>query len=327
MTEQGGAVIVLASFMMDLVARVPRRPRAGESVIGSDFGMFVGGKGNNQALAAARAGAAVRVIGRVGDDLFGPPFFEKLRDAGVDATHVLRDTAAGTGVAMPLIEPDGQNSIVIIPRANGRVDAAQVRAAAAAFAGAAVALAQLEVPLEAVTAAFEIARAEGARTVLNPAPVPDRAPSLDGGWLTLVDVLIPNESEAEALTGIAVHDLASAEEAARAFLAAGCGSVVVTLGSRGALWAPGRDEAAVFLPPFPVRQVDATAAGDAFCGTLAAALANGMATREALRRASAAGALAATKLGAEPSLPTRVEVDALLARQGRRDEQDPPIPG
>lgn len=300
---------------MDLVARVPRRPRAGESVFGSDFGMFVGGKGNNQALAASRAGASVRVIGRVGDDIFAPPFFEKLREAGVDATHVLRDGTAGTGVAMPLIEPDGQNSIVIIPRANSRVDAAQVRAAAGAFDGAAVALAQFEVPLEAVTAAFALARAHGALTVLNPAPVPDPAPTQDGGWLPLVDLLIPNESEAEALTGIAVRDRADAEKAARALLAAGCGAVVVTLGSRGALWVPGREDAAVFVPPFSVRQVDATAAGDAFCGALAAALASGMAPRDALRRASAAGALAATKMGAEPSLPSRAEVDALLARQ------------
>lgn len=314
MAERTGPVVVLASFVMDLVARVPRRPRAGESVFGSDFGMFVGGKGNNQALSAARAGARVRVIGRVGDDLFGQPFFDTLRVAGVDATHVLRDAEAGTGVAMPLIELDGQNSIVIVPRANGRVDAAQVEAAADAFDGAAVALAQFEVPLDAVMAALVIARAKGVRTVVNPAPVPDPAPSLDGGWLRLVDVLIPNESEAEALTGVAVHDRASAEQAARALVAAGCGSVIVTLGDRGALWVPALDGEAVYVPSFAVAQVDATAAGDAFCGALAAALASGLDMRSALRRASAAGALAVTKLGAEPSLPTRAAVDALLAR-------------
>jgi len=316
MDERRGAVVVVASFVMDLVARAPRRPRAGESVFGTDFGMFVGGKGNNQALAAARSGAAVRAIGRVGDDLFAPPFFAAMERAGVDATHVARDAEAGTGVAMPLITPDGQNSIVIVPRANGRVDAAQVRTAGEAFAGAAALLAQFEVPLDAVIAALELARVHGARTLLNPAPVPDPAPPLDAGWLGLVDVLLPNEHEAEALTGIPVASAADAERAGRALMAAGCGSVVVTLGSRGALWLPGADAEAVTIAPFAVEQVDATAAGDAFCGVLAAALAEGMAMPLALRRASAAGALAVTRLGAEPSLPTRAEVDALLARAG-----------
>jgi ribokinase len=308
------AVVVLASFMLDLVAHVPRRPRPGESVLGADFGMFVGGKGCNQAIAAARLGARVRVIGRLGDDLFAPPFFEALAREHIDAAWVVRDAAAGTGVAMPLIEPGGQNSIVAIPRANGRVTEEQVRAAADALDGAAALLAQFEVPLAAVVAALELARARGVRTLLNPAPAPEPAPPLDAPWWRLVDVLLPNEREAESLTGIAVEDLDGAERAGRALLEAGCGSVVVTLGGRGALWLPGAGQEAVAIEPFAVEQVDATAAGDAFCGALVASLVEGYAMPEALRRAGAAGALAVTRLGAEPSLPRRDEVEALLAQ-------------
>jgi ribokinase len=308
------AVVVLASFMLDLVAHVPRRPRSGESVLGSDFGMFVGGKGCNQAIAAARLGAPVRVIGRLGDDLFAPPFFEALERERIDAAWVVRDAAAGTGVAMPLIEPGGQNSIVAIPRANGQVTAEQVRAATDALTGAAALLAQFEVPLAAVVAALELARERGVRTLLNPAPAPEPAPPLDAPWWRLVDLLLPNEREAESLTGIAVEDLDGAEHAGRVLLEAGCGSVVVTLGGRGALWLPGAGQEAVAIAPFAVEQVDATAAGDAFCGALAAALVAGSPMPEALRRATAAGALAVTRLGAEPSLPRRDEVEAVLAQ-------------
>src|SRR5262245_60421908 len=280
--RQTGEVVVLASFMMDLVAQAPRRPRAGESLIGTDFGMFVGGKGNNQALAAARAGAGVRVIGRLGDDLFAPPFLEALAREGIDATRVLHDAEAGTGVAMPLVEPDGQNSIVVIPRSNLRVTPEQVRAAADAFEGAAVLLAQFEVRLPAVVASLELAHERGMRVLLNPAPVPEPAPPLDAGWLRLVDVLLPNEQEAESLTGIAVQDVPSAERAGQALLRAGCRSVVVTLGRRGALWLPDQEHESVLIRPFPVAQVDATAAGDAFCGVLAASLAAGLEMAAAL---------------------------------------------
>src|SRR5262249_36890344 len=156
MRQTDGVVVVLASFMMDLVAQAPRRPRTGESLLGTDFGMFVGGKGNNQALAAARAGASVRAIGRLGDDLFAPPFLEALAREGIDARHVLCGPTEGTGVAMPLVEPDGQNSIVVIPRANLLVTPEQVRAAAGAFDNGAVLLAQFEVTLPAVVAALEL---------------------------------------------------------------------------------------------------------------------------------------------------------------------------
>lgn len=313
----GGRVVVLASFMMDLVAHTPRRPLAGESVLGSDFGMFVGGKGNNQAIAAARGGTEVRILGRVGDDIFAPRFLETLDREGIDRRWVVQDTEAGTGVAMPLIEPNGQSSIVAIPRANLRVTPEQVRAASDAFNGAHVLLAQFEVPMSAVVAALELARERGMYTIVNPAPVPDPPPPVPGEWLRLVDLLVPNEHEVAGLTGIRVERVEDAERAGRALLAAGCGSVAVTLGSRGALWLSGVDGDAVFVPAFEVRQVDATAAGDAFCGALAAALAQRTTTEDALRRAAAAGALAVTKHGAAPSMPTAGEIDALLSHMAQ----------
>lgn len=310
-------VVVLASFMMDLVAHTPRRPYAGESVFGTDFGMFVGGKGNNQAIAAARSGVEVRVLGRVGDDIFAPRFLETLDREGIERRWVVQDTEAGTGVALPLIEPNGQSSIVAIPRANLRVTPEQVRAAADAFDGAHVLLAQFEVPMPAVVAALEMARERSMYTIVNPAPVPDPPPPVPGEWLRLVDLLVPNEHEAADLTGIRVESVEDAERAGRALLATGCGSVAVTLGNRGALWLPGADNDAVFVPAFDVRQVDATAAGDAFCGALAAAMARRRTTEDAFRRAAAAGALAVTKHGAAPSMPTADEIDALLAQAGQ----------
>ncbi|HST87031.1 MAG TPA: ribokinase [Ktedonobacterales bacterium] len=313
MTHLGGGVVVLASFILDLVARVPRRPLPGESIVGSDFGMFAGGKGNNQAIAAARSGADVRVIGRLGEDVFAAPFVAALAREGIDARSVARDAEAGTGLAFPLIEPDGQNSIVVLPRANLALRPEHVRTAAAAFDGAAVLLAQLEVPVETAAAAAEMARDRGMRVLLNPAPAP--ADGLPGHLLRLVDVLVPNEREAETLSGVAVRDAAGAERAARALIAAGCRQVVVTLGRAGAVWVAGQDQPAIWLPPFAVEQVDATGAGDAFCGVLAAGLAAGMNERVALRRASAAGALAVTRMGAEPSMPVAAAIDALLSRQ------------
>ena len=310
-------VVVLASFILDMVVRAPRRPRAGESVFGTDFGMYAGGKGCNQAIAAARSGAEVRVIGRIGDDIFSPPILDALARERLDATWVTRDSVVGTGIAFPVVEPDGQNSIIVLPRANFAVTPDDILGAAPAFEGAGVLLAQFEVPLEAIYAAVGLAHHLGLRVLLNPAPVPDPAPALPQEMLSAIDILLPNEREAEALSGSAVVDVTSAERAARALLARGVRSVVVTLGSRGALWVPDAETEAVYLAPFDVPQVDATAAGDAFCGVLAAGLAAGLQMANALRRASAAGALAVTRMGAEPSLPRAAEIEALLSSQPR----------
>ena len=310
-----GRVTVIGSFMTDLVVRAPRRPLAGESLIGSDFGIFVGGKGNNQAIAAARCGAEVAIIGRIGDDLFAQPVLDTLAANGITSDYVTRDPEVGTGTAMIIVEPGGQNSIIVTPRANLRLMPKHIEVAREAFRGAAIVLAQLEVHILTVLAAARLAREVGARFLFNPAPAPTEA--LPEELLRLTSIIAPNEVEAQQLTGIPTSDHEGAVQAARALLERGPEDVILTLGARGALWV--NHTHTEMIPSFPVQQVDATAAGDAFCGALAAALAEGLAMPTALRWASAAGALAVTKLGASPSLPTRAEVEALVAR-----EQVPP---
>ncbi|MGO8951341.1 MAG: ribokinase [Ktedonobacterales bacterium] len=312
MANTGGGVVIVASFVLDMVTHVPRRPRAGESLIGSDFGMFVGGKGCNQAIAAARAGADVRVIGRLGADVFAEQFRTALAREGIGTRWVIVDDLEGTGVAFPMIEPDGQNSIVVVPRANLRLTGEDILTGEAAFDGAHTLLVQMEVGQAAVWKAIELANQRGMSVLFNPAPVPDPPPSFPAELWHHIDFLLPNEREVEALTGLPAQNIPETERAARVLIERGCRSVVVTLGSRGALWIPGAAEPAVILPPFTVQQVDATAAGDAFCGVLAASLAAGQQTLSALRRASAAGALATTRRGAEPSLPRTAEIDSLL---------------
>jgi ribokinase len=299
-------VAVVGSLNLDLVFSAPRRPQAGETVVGSAFGMFVGGKGSNQAVAAARAGAHVELVGRLGADSFGRDLAAALEADGVGLRHVLRDHANGTGVAGIIVEADGTNSIVVVPRANGALAVRDVQRARGAIGSAAVLLLQLETPLEPSIAAARIARQAGAMVVLNPAP----ARPLPAELLALVDVLVPNEPETETLTGLEVKTLAGAERAARALLDRGVGAVVLTLGERGALVVDTAGAEAV--PSFPVRVVDTTAAGDAFCGALAVALAEGRPLRAAARFACAAGALACTVLGAGPSLPRRDEIERLL---------------
>ncbi len=303
-----GRVTVIGSFMTDLVVRAPRRPLAGESLVGSDFGIFVGGKGNNQAIAAARCGAEVAIIGRIGDDIFAQPLLDTLAANGIASDYVTRDPEAGTGTAMIVIEPGGQNSIVVTPRANLRLMPEHIEAAREAFTGAAIVLAQLEVPIPTVLAGARLAREAGARFLFNPAPAPTDA--LPEELLRLTSIIAPNEIEAQQLTGISTSDHDGAVRAAQALLERGPEDVILTLGARGALWV--NHHHTEMIPAYPVQQVDATAAGDAFCGALAAALARGLPMQTALRWASAAGALAVTKLGAAPSLPTRAEVEQLL---------------
>jgi ribokinase len=301
-------VAVVGSFNMDLVFSAARRPETGETLSGTAFGMFVGGKGANQAVAAARAGARVQMIGRLGTDSFGTQIAAALEQEGIDLRHTVRDAVEGTGVAGIVVEEDGANSIVVVPRANGKLSPRDVQKARGAIAGAGVLLLQLEVPLEACEAAAKAAKSGGATVVLNPAPARDLPPSL----LKLVDVLTPNEPETQQLTGLPASTREEAEHAARALQDKGAGAVVLTLGERGALVVDASGATAV--APFPVRVVDTTAAGDAFCGALAVALAEGKSLREAARYACAAGALACTVLGAGPSLPSRRDIEALMAR-------------
>ena len=301
-------VTVAGSLNMDLVARAPRIPQPGETIIGRDFRNVPGGKGANQAVAAARLGAEVSMVGRVGADTFADPLLENLAADGIDHTYVTRDPEAATGVALIVVDDAGENSIVVASGANARFSPGDVEDAEEAFARADVLLLQLESPLETVQRAAELAHAHGAKVLLNPAP----ARALPDELLSLVDALIPNETEAALLTDRAVRSQADAREAAQALLVSGVETVIVTLGEGGALLAQGGG--VTLVPAFSVEAVDTTAAGDAFVGSFAVALAEGRPPEEAVRWGNAAGALATTKMGAQPSLPTREALERLLAR-------------
>ena len=300
-------VAVVGSLNMDLVARAARIPQPGETIIGGEFRTVPGGKGANQAVAAARLGARVSMVGRVGRDAFAGPLLDGLAADGIDHTFVIQDPHAATGVALIVVDDAGENSIVVASGANMRLSPTDADAAETAIAGADALLLQLESPLETVTRAAELARAHGVTVILNPAP----ARSLPVELLALVDVLIPNESETALLTGMPVGDQAEAEAAAGALRHMGVGTVILTLGERGALLA--REAETVMCPAFDVTPVDTTAAGDAFMGGFAVALAEGRTLSEAARWGNGAGALATTRLGAQPSLPTRQELERLLA--------------
>jgi ribokinase len=300
-------IAVLASFNMDLVMRAARRPDAGETLQG-EFAMHLGGKGFNQAVAARRLGADVAVVGRVGDDQFGRRFLEALDREGIDRTGVVTDPDEGTGVASITVEPDGGNSIVQAPHANRRLDAADVAAGAAALAGAGVAMLQLETSMAAAIAFARAARDAGAMTLLNPAPA---APIL-GELLALTDIIAPNEIEARALTGMDAPGPEGAFSMAGALLKLGPRGVFVTLGHDGAVVCA--EGLRLHAQCFEVPVVDTVGAGDAFCAALAVRLAEGAGIADALWFANAAGALACARAGAEPSMPARREVDALVKR-------------
>lgn len=299
-------VCVVASFMTDLVVRAPRRPAAGETIIGTSFERFLGGKGFNQAVAAARAGARTAVIGRLGDDPEGEAFRIALERDGIDQARVITDPRDGTGVAVPLVEEGGENSIVIVPRANRALSVEDITAAAHVLEVSRVVLLQLELPPEAVLEAARIVRRAGGTVVLNPAPA---VPSL-GALAGLVDHLVCNQTEASLLSGIPCRDDRMNEVIARLRQASGAAGVVVTLGSGGVIVASGEQSA--HRRAHSVDCVDSVGAGDAFCGVMAALLSAGAGLEEAVRYGNAAGALAVTRAGAEPSMPARSEVDALV---------------
>lgn len=301
-------ITVVGSLNMDLVVRAPRIPRPGETILGGEFRTAPGGKGANQAVAAARLGGQVSMVGRVGSDAFAQSLLDGLTADGVDHTFVMQDPEAATGVALIMVDDAGENTIVVASGANMRLSPADVDAAEAAIAAADVLLLQLEVPLAAVVQAARVARAHGATVILNPAP----ACSLPNELLSLVDVLIPNESETALLTHLPVDDWAEIESAAMALRELGVDTVVLTLGKRGALLVEKGEKE--LIPAFEVTPVDTTAAGDAFVGGFAVALAEGRSLTDAVRWGNAAGALATTRLGAQPSLPARRAVEALVAQ-------------
>ena len=301
-------IVVCGSINMDLVTRTPRLPKPGETITGRAFFTASGGKGANQAVACARLGTPTRLIGRVGEDVFGGTLLNNLRGYGVDVSGVLIEPGQSSGIAMIAVDDAAENTIIIVPGTNGVIGQADIARLEAVIDRARVLLLQLEIPMDAVIAAARLARERGVTVILDPAP----ALPLPDELYALVDVLTPNETEASALVSFALRDENDVRRAARVLLERGARLVVVKLGSRGAYWSDGATEQ--FAPAFRVESVDTVAAGDAFNGALAVALAEGLPFAEAMRWGLAAGALAVTKAGAQPSMPTRAEVEGMVRR-------------
>jgi ribokinase len=302
-------IVVVGSSNTDMIIRLGRLPRPGETVLGGAFAMAAGGKGANQAVAAARAGGRVALVARVGRDMFGDQALQGFRQDGIDVDFVRRDARHPSGVALIFVDADGQNSIAVASGANAQLTPGDVRKARRMFTDAAAVLMQLETPLATVQTAAEMAADAGVPVILNPAP----SQPLPRRLLRLVTVLTPNETEAEQLSGLAIRDEPAAAKAAMALLAQGPRLLVITLGARGALVAT--EEGCQVVPAFPVRAVDTTAAGDVFNGALAVAWAEGGDLIEAIRFANAAAALSVTRLGAQPSAPARRAIARFLADQ------------
>lgn len=298
-----GKVLVVGSLNMDLIARTQALPKPGQTLAGANFATAPGGKGANQAVAAARLGAQVSMIGCVGDDANGRALRQALLDDSIDCEGVRTVPQVPTGVALITVDTQGQNTIVIVAGANGALATEQVDAFESAIQAADVVVCQLEVPEPVVGHTLARARALGKTVILNPAPASGPLPAQ---WLPWVDYLVPNESEAQLLSGVPVVGQEGAQAAAQALLARGACKVLVTLGEAGALLASANG--VEHFPAFKVTPVDATAAGDTFIGAFAAALAQGSAEVEAIRFAQQAAALSVTAEGAQPSIPHRQQV-------------------
>ncbi len=301
------SIVVVGSANTDLIVRTPRLPGPGETVLGGEFSQAAGGKGANQAVAAARADGRVAFVARIGKDAFGARLLKEMRGEGIDLSHVVRDRKTPSGVALIFVGPNGENSITVAGGSNSALSPADIDAAQDCIRRAKVLVVQLETPLTSVEHAVKLAKAAGVRVILNPAPASELPAALVGQC----DFLTPNEHEASLLTGIRVSGTASAAKAARALRAKGTGAVIITMGARGVyVSAPGLEG---LIEGFRMKAVDTTAAGDVFNGTLATGIAEGMPLRQAIRFAQAAAAISVTRAGAQPSIPARRETEALLA--------------
>lgn len=312
MTKTKPRILVVGSANTDMIIRLDRLPKPGETLLGGRFAIAAGGKGANQAVAAARAGGDVVLLSRVGTDMFGAETLPRLARDGIDVRNITQDAKTPSGIALIFVAKSGENSIAVAPGANGRLSPADIRRRRREVVRAAVMVVQLETPLATVREAIALAAANRVPVILNPAP----AQALPAALLRKVSVITPNETEAERLTGIAVADEATASQAAMILRRRGVGTVIITLGAKGALVADGNQTCLV--PSFPVKAVDTTAAGDVFTGALAVALAEGKPTLDAVRFACAAAAISVTRPGAQPSVPTRQEIEDTLAKQGQR---------
>lgn len=306
------AVIVFGSINIDLVATATRLPVAGETLLGRDFFKVPGGKGANQAVAVSRLGVTTYMVGRVGAHSFGAELINSLQAAGVRTENVSIEAVANSGVAIIIVDERGENQIVVIPGANALIDEEDVARLREILPRGKALLLQFEIPLTAVISAAQTAHSAGVPVIVDPAPAQDSS-RLDQLY-PLIDIITPNEIEASQLVGFGVSNQDSAAEAGRELLRRGVKCAIIKLGAKGVYCANAQEE--FFTPAFPVPTVDTTAAGDAFNGGLAAAIAEGLSLREAVVWGAAAGALAATRPGAQPSLPDRFTFDSFLQAQG-----------
>jgi ribokinase len=298
-------VVIVGSLNMDLVTRAPRLPRGGETLAGHSFVTVPGGKGANQAVAAARLGAQVAMIGCVGDDAYGAQLRTALLNEGIGCDAVTPIAGQSSGVALIVVDDNSQNAIVIVAGGNGHVTSTVVDRFDDLLSQADVIICQLEIPMDTVGHVLKRGHELGKTVILNPAPA--SAP-LPADWYPLIDYLIPNESEATVLTGLPVDSVASAQAAADALLASGASKVIVTLGAQGSLFVS--SARSQHFPAPKVQAIDTTAAGDTFVGGFAAALAEGKSESDAIRYGQIAAALSVTRAGAQPSIPTVSDVQA-----------------
>jgi ribokinase len=299
-------IVVVGSSNTDLVVKLPRIPKAGETIIGGTFSTAAGGKGANQAIAAARAGGEVTFITKVGNDHFGQQAINGFEKDELNIDYVGYERGVSSGIALIFVDDSGENSIGVASGANNELRPSDIERASEAITAADVLLVQLEIPLDTVEAAIRMAASAGVRVVLNPAP----AQMLKHELCRMISVLTPNENEAEVLTGVRVIDDETIAKTAAILMARGIGAAVMTLGARGAYVAEGGK--GEFIPTFKVTPVDSTAAGDVFNGALAVCLGERQSLRDAVRFANAAAAISVTRLGAQPSAPNRKEILDLL---------------
>ena len=308
MKQDVPTIAVVGSSNMDLVVKSERIPVTGETILGGDFIMVPGGKGANQAVAAAKLGARVFFIAKLGDDIFGSQSLNNFENEGVNTKYVLQTKDAPSGVALIMVDDDGNNIIVVAPGANHKLTTEDVKEAESDIALSGALVAQLEVPIETIEFAAGLANKSNVPFILDPAP----AQQLSEQLLKMVDVLTPNETEAKILTGIEVKDRDSAGAAAQKLLECGVKNVILTMGASGYLTVS--DEGTEFVEARKVTAVDSTAAGDAFTGSLAVGLARGQSLSEAALFANDVAAVSVTKMGAQPSMPTVQEVEAFIRK-------------
>ncbi len=301
-------IVIVGSINMDLVVRCVSLPAPGETIIAHSSAEIPGGKGANQAVAAARAGGDVKMIGRVGDDAFASRLVENLQREEIDTTHVQVSQACPSGIAIVAVEQSGENAIMVVPGSNGQVSRQDLTLSADVIQSADILLLQLEIPIETVREAIAIATSAHVPVILDPAPMPPDFPA----ELLDVDVVCPNQTETAAIVGRSIETIDAATTAIGKLHEAGAKNAIITLAGQGAVVSDG--QSIEHIPAFKITPLDTTAAGDAFAGALAVRLAEGASLVEATRFACAAGAIAATREGAQPGMPTRTEIENLIAR-------------